>query len=116
MARIAKTLRKPEETPSLPGGDPLSPGRLGAWINSLTHLSGGRSRQLTRCPRRAYRNRFLFLLLLVEIVVQVDDVSLEIFFQAVLAIGAADSGFAPAGMEALHGLEVLAVHIGLADF
>src|ERR1039458_7699157 len=54
-------------------------------------------------------------LLLAEVVVHVDDVGLEVLFQTVLAVSAADAGLAPAGVEALHGLEVLAIHVGLAE-
>src|ERR1017187_2769687 len=38
----------------------------------------------------------------------------EVFLQAVLAVGAADAGFAPSSVKALHGLEVFAIHVGLA--
>src|SRR5438445_196961 len=45
----------------------------------------------------------------------IDDVSLGELVEAVFAIGAADAAFAPAGVEALHGLEVFAVDVGLAE-
>ena len=54
------------------------------------------------------------LLLLVEVVVQVDDVRLQVFFQAMFSVGSADAGFAPAGVESLHGLEVLAIDVCFA--
>ena len=54
-------------------------------------------------------------LLFVEVIVHVDDVGLEILLKAVLAVGAADAGLAPSGMEALHGLEVFAIHVGFAE-
>src|ERR1035438_2139198 len=55
-------------------------------------------------------------LLLVQVIVHVDDVSLEVLFEAVLAVCAADAGFAPSGMEALHGFEVFAIDVGFAEF
>ena len=39
---------------------------------------------------------------------------LEVFHEAVLAVRAANARLAPSGVEALHGLEVFAVDVGLA--
>lgn len=39
---------------------------------------------------------------------------LEVFHHAVFAVGAADAAFAPAGVEALHAFEVVAVDVGFA--
>ena len=46
---------------------------------------------------------------------QVDDLCLCELEQAVLAVGAADAGFAPAGVVALHGFEMFTVYVGLAE-
>jgi hypothetical protein len=40
---------------------------------------------------------------------------LEKLVEAVFAVGAADAGFSPTGVEALHGLEVFAVDVGLTE-
>ena len=50
----------------------------------------------------------------VQVIVHVADMGLEEFFKAQLAVVAAQAGLADARMEALEGLEVLAVDIGLA--
>jgi len=42
-------------------------------------------------------------------------VGLRALVEAVFAIGASDAALAPAGVEALHGFEILAVDIGLAE-
>jgi len=52
---------------------------------------------------------------LFRVVGHVADVGLEVFLKTVLAVVAADAGFAYALMEALESLEGLAVHIGLAE-
>ena len=44
----------------------------------------------------------------------VDDLRLRVLVEPVLAVCPADPG-APTGMEALHGLEVLAIDVGLAE-
>ena len=41
--------------------------------------------------------------------------AMGVLVQAMLAIGPADPRLARTGMEALHGLEVLAVDVGLAE-
>ena len=47
--------------------------------------------------------------------VEVGDVGDEIFVDTVLAVGTANTRFLHTSMEALDGLEVLAVDIGLAE-
>ena len=44
----------------------------------------------------------------------VNDVRLQVIFQSMLAVRPTDTRLTPAGMEALHRLEVLPVDIGLA--
>ncbi len=47
--------------------------------------------------------------------VEVGDMGDEVFVDTVLAVGTADARLLHAGMEALDGLEVLAVDVGLAE-
>ena len=46
---------------------------------------------------------------------QIDHLRLGIFQHAILSVCTTDSGFAPSGMIALHGFEVLAVHVSLPE-
>lgn len=48
--------------------------------------------------------------------IKVSYVRNEVFLDAVLAVGTTDTALLHTGMEALHGLEVLAVDISFAEF
>ena len=67
----------------------------------------------TRHPWPA-RAHLLFAAIAFGVVLQINHVGLRVFIKAVLAVSAANTGFAPAGVVALHGLEIFAVDIGLS--
>jgi hypothetical protein len=80
----------------------------------LTVLRGRNSRAFLLSGRSL--QHFCRLALTCLAGVHIDDMRLEIFLQPVLAVSAADSGLAPAGVETLHGLKVFAVNVSLAEF
>ena len=50
------------------------------------------------------------------VVVHVDDMGLEVLFEAVLAVGTTDSRLAPPSVKTLHGLKILAIDVGFSKF
>src|SRR3974390_1048541 len=50
-----------------------------------------------------------------SVALKINDVRLQKFGEAMLAVGAADSTLSPAGVKALHGFEVLAVDVGFTE-
>jgi len=87
--------------------------RIAGALETITFLNNGAS-CIRGFPQSVTDPAEGDLLLLLEVVVQVDDVRLQVLFQTMFSVCAADAGFAPAGMEALHGLEVLAIDVGFA--
>src|ERR1035437_3109485 len=63
------------------------------------------------CPSPVFKDSLFRF----HVVVHVDHVSLEEFLQSMASVRPANARLAPTRMEALHGLEVFAVHVGLAE-